>query len=145
MEAATVEHCLAVYADLRQPDAQELALLGIEPEEAVAEMVSRGEVFAVLVDEAPVALWGVVKAGPIAPGRIWFLTTNAVDEFGVRLGRESVKMCDSLLQSFGALEGVVQESNVKALRYLRWLGFNLSEPFDFPPVGAVRRFEKGLL
>lgn len=84
-----------------------------------------------LVNGRPEVMFGVgdinVLAGIGAP---WLLGTDIVEQERVAFLRLSVEWRAQLLRRYATLRNVVDVRNRASVRWLRWLGFTLSEPME---------------
>lgn len=118
----------AILADLRPADAAEMRALGHEPEAALRESL-RVATWSVtgLCDGVPVCLFGVAPTVALAGvGAPWMFATNGL----ARVRRPFVEACrpvvDVMLQDYPRLQNLVHAENRGVLRWLRWLGFEIS-------------------
>jgi hypothetical protein len=119
----------AILADLRPADAAEMRALGSEPEPALRESLRISSWSATgLVDDAPVCLFGVAPTVALQGiGAPWMFATEGL----ARVRRPFIEACrpvvDVMLQDYPRLQNLVHAQNLGALRWLRWLGFEISK------------------
>lgn len=84
-----------------------------------------------LIDGKPEVIFGAgdlsILTGLGAP---WLLGSDAIERHRVEFLRQSVHWRDQLLRRYSMLRNIVDCRNRVAIRWLRWLGFEFSEPFD---------------
>jgi hypothetical protein len=94
-----------------------------------------------LIDGRPEVMFGVgdlnVLGGVGAP---WLLGTDAVETHFVSFLRLSVEFRRQLLRRYSVLRNFVHDGNRASIRWLRWLGFTLSDPVTIGDQ-AFRMFE----
>jgi hypothetical protein len=109
---------------VRQSDADELAALGVTPEQCMREgMRHSRRSFAMFVYGYPAAMFGVVEHVDHAVP--WMVACTAVERFPIPFLRFTKRFVDSLPMF---LENAVDARNVKTIEWLRWLGFTTEEP-----------------
>lgn len=140
---AIYEHIAPIAIHMRQADRDEVAAAsGVSPFEALEFSFKKSTlVRTALVDGAPSVMFGVgdinILAGVGAP---WLLGTEAVEENYVAFLRGSVEWRDQLLRRYSVLRNFVDVRNRASIRWLRWLGFTLSDPVEMRG-HAFRLFE----
>lgn len=118
---------------MRQADRDEIAAAsGKTPAQALAFSLRKSSIArTALVDGVPEVMFGVgdinILAGVGAP---WLLGTDAVERHYVAFLRGSVDWRDQLLARYPTLKNFVDARNRASVRWLRWLGFTLSEPIS---------------
>ena len=133
--------CLAHLADLhglyREEDEREaFAASMLSAEDAVIAAIQRSTVTAAVLDPAgkAIAVFGV--AVPSALGGVgmpWMMGSRAIDRYpreAANIGREIVA---ALREHFALLVNHVDVRNVKAVRWLRAVGFAVGEPEPYGP------------
>jgi hypothetical protein len=119
---------------MRQADRDEVfASSGRSPLWCLVQSYRRSSICMVaLVDGQPEVIFG---AGDIniltATGAPWLLGSDAVVKYRVEFLRQSVHWREQLLRRYAVLRNVVDCRNKVAVRWLRWLGFSFSEPFEY--------------
>lgn len=116
---------------MRQADRDEvLAASGRSPADAlIFSLRKSSHAWTAMIDGVPEVMFGVgdlnVLAGVGAP---WLLGTDAVERHYVAFLRCSVGFRDQLLRRYSTLRNFVDARNRASIRWLRWLGFTLSDP-----------------
>lgn len=128
---------------MRQADRDEVAAAsGKTPAEALVYSLRKSSVaYTALVNGVPEVMFGVgdinILAGVGAP---WLLGTEAVERHYVAFLRGSVKWRNQLLRRYPVMRNFVDDRNRAAKRWLKWLGFTLSDPVEMNG-HAFRLFE----
>lgn len=125
---ATIDHVAHVAPRLRDADRREImAFVGVDPGKALwASYYHSDHAWAVLLDGEPVGIFG---CGDCCP---WLLGTDRLKD-AVRLGiRQAGRYIGIMLRKHGILWNYVHAENREAIRWLKWLGFEMCEP---EPIG----------
>lgn len=131
---ARASHLRRLAQVMRQADRDEvMARSGSTPIGALMSSYRGSTVCMVaLVDGLPEVIWG---AGDIniltGTGSPWMLGSEAINAHRKDFLRHSSHWRDQLLQRYSVLKNVVDCRNTVAIRWLRWLGFRFSDPFDY--------------
>jgi len=122
-EPLKTEHS-RIAAHLRQTDIDEINTLnGLPPEVAVAYSIANSEKgAAVFIDGELCAVFG------IAHGVIWLVGTDEISRHPVAFFRTSRRIFRQLSNGYSKLENCVDARNIPYLRWLQWLGFDISPP-----------------
>lgn len=124
-EAAHIAH---IAAHMRPADRLELAAIGRTAESSLAASL-RASAYAWtgMIDGVPVCMFGVAPTSMLTPlkGRPWMLGTDALDANAVLFLRRCRPVVAQMMGAFPYLENFVAASNVKAVEWLRWLGFEV--------------------
>lgn len=127
---------------LRQADRDEvLAASGMQAGDALVYAVEHSrQSDAWLHDGRPVAIAGVVDCRD-APhiGVIWMLASDEVEQFPQDLMQGNREYVVGLLNAYDMLLNFVDNRNIKAQNWLRWLGFTLEEPAPYGVAGLPFR------
>lgn len=126
-----------VYS-LREADVQELQHVGIHtPLEALQDGFRESdECFTVEYAGRPIAMFGVVKHPyELFSGCIWLLGSDRLMDFKREIVRQSKGWVDYFHSLYPRLGNIVWEGNTKHIRWLKWLGFEFSEPI--PGIGPM--------
>ena len=79
----------------------------------------------VLAGRLPVAMFGVGRRREPRVGTVWLLASDGFDVLRSRLRREGPYWVDVLMSGHDVLTNFVWAENRVAVRWLRWLGFEL--------------------
>lgn len=140
---ARAAHVRTIARRMRKADRDEVkAASGKSPFEALAYSLRKSSAaWTAMVDGRPEVMFGVgdinILTGVGAP---WLLGTDAVEKHYVAFLRHSVSWRDQLLRRYPVLRNFVDDRNRVAIRWLRWLGFTLSDPVQMRG-RAFRMFE----
>lgn len=130
---AQPSHIAAIACECRQADIDEIWAAGGVIVSVALEMSLKGHGIArtALADGVPVAMWGVDQAGCI-----WMIGTDAIDKYRKIFLRESRRELEQFQERHELLWNWVDARNRKAIRWLKWLGFEL---LDAQPYGVMRK------
>ena len=121
-----------LLTDLRQAEVDELEVLGADSEECMRLGLLAGGARTVFIDEEPAAMFGIIDYGD--HNVVWAVFTRAIDRHPIAFLRESKRLADG----FGRdVVNYVDARNVKAVKWFRWLGFEVSAPEPYGPAGAL--------
>lgn len=131
---ATVEHALDLGARLREADVQEVkAACGMDGAQALTlavEQSSRADAW--LSGGKLVMISGLSEmAGAPNVGVVWMLASQDVDRMPRCLLHGKREYVKELLEGRDVLMNFVDNRNIKAQRWLIWLGFTMGEPEPF--------------
>lgn len=127
---ATENHIRAISEMVRRADIEELWATSMrKPEEVIREGVLASDKAMVgLVDGIPVCIWGVVHDSIIGPiGTPWMVATSALDKYARIFIRRCREEAMKSFEGYALLENYVHAKNVRAIQWLKWLGFSVSE------------------
>ncbi len=125
---------------MRAEDVAELRAGGLTPLEGLLQSIEGSDVAqAVMVGGQVGAMFGV---GPLAGvnervGQVWFLTGRLMSKHPaafVRLARPAIA---SMLELYPVLFNVIDARYAAAVRWVKWLGFEVGEPQPFGPAGVL--------
>lgn len=123
IEPARDEHVREILPRLRDREQQIIAGIPDPAAALIEEMRSSSEAYTVLFDGAVACLWGIQQRTILVDAvYLWMLTSRAMAEHPVAVGRHSRRMCRSILAEYATIEGVVALDNPTSMRWLRWLG-----------------------
>ncbi len=136
MVPATLAHAREMARfGLREADRIEvLRSHGHSEEKALRSSLRRSRyALTALVDDAPVAMFGVAPSGLISTsGVIWLLATDESEKHWMRFGKISRDAVEFFRTQFSVIENFVDAENTISINWLRWLGFTLApEPVPF--------------
>ena len=115
-----------IATHLRQADIDEINTLnGLPPGVAVAYSIANSEKgAAVFIDGDLSAVFGISR------GVIWLVGTDEINKHPVAFYRTSRRIFRKLSNGYPKLENYVDARNIPYLRWLQWLGFDISPPVD---------------
>ncbi|HEX6215292.1 MAG TPA: hypothetical protein VFZ38_10760 [Vicinamibacterales bacterium] len=124
----------AIVADARQADIDEvMAASGRGLADVMAEGLERSRVaWTGFAKQVPICMFGVAPAAELdGVGVPWMIGTNAVEAHASVFLRRSRDVLDQMRELFPVLINYVGAENATAVRWLRWMGFNLhpAEPY----------------
>lgn len=123
-------------ASLRQADREELTAIGVEDFEAALKLSLDTSDHAFLVmteDQRMICIFGISLIETEYGRGIWFLGSELLREYRREFLTNSYAVLEQWKKQYGKLYNYVSCNNKKTIRWLKWLGANLSEPF---PLGA---------
>ena len=103
--------------------------MGCSPNPALREgLVASSLCLTALLNGRPEAMFGLVVRSALAgEGTPWLLGTEAIYDHPRAMLRWGPGFVAAMLDSTPALSNLVAVDNVRALRFLRWLGFTIRE------------------
>ena len=126
---ATAEDAAAVNADLRAEDRREIAALGLAGKDVVDLCrIASDYAWTGLIDGVPAMIFGCTQSPLKDTGEVWALGTPALDGLPRQVLVWGRKQLAAMLDIFDQLENFVFAENVRSLRWLRSLGFEISDP-----------------
>jgi hypothetical protein len=140
---AQAEHVLAMRDRIRQADIDELwATSKSTPEVAMHNGLSMSShVWVMTADGVPLCMFGVVPASE-SIGVPWLVGTVDLERHAMAFLRLSIKYVKRMSSTYNHLINFIDDRNVIAISWLKWLGFTMDEPAPFGPLGVMfRRFE----
>lgn len=134
MVPATLDHAQELAWNMREADRQEVwAAAHYSPRQATFFSLEASRDARVgLVDGRVVCMFGVGPAAIVSTtGVPWLLTTDLVKKHAGPFLRRNKRVVEEMLAAYPFLRNHVDERNTMAIRWLRWLGFEilLAEPF----------------
>lgn len=127
---ARLAHVGPIATRMRSDDVAECRALGRKPKEALrlGLRFSLAPV-AVLIDRRPEAMLGVYPQSLIGSvGVPWMLGTEVLYDNARGFIELGPLVIGQMLADFALLENVVSVENVRAIRFLRWVGFSVTGP-----------------
>lgn len=129
---AEASHIAPLAARMREMDRIEVGAFGRTPETALRlGLASSVWALTALVDEEPHAMMGVSPRNMIeGVGIPWMLGSERIYDHGRDLVRYGPSIIAEMRRSFERLENVVHTGNVRAIRFLRHFGWEISEQLE---------------
>lgn len=133
---------------IRRADRREIHFLSaLKPLPAIRLTIAQSEhAWTATVDGRPAAIFGVCRKTRLSDTAMpWLLATEEADRHMASFARLSRKAFDAIMEAYPVLENYALAENVKTLRWLKWLGFDMQEPQPHGCMGAMFvRFGKGI-
>lgn len=127
--AATPEHAAFIADNMRDDDRQEIwASNQHTPIEALEKaMIRSTKLWTATVDDVPCLMFGVAPASVLGGlGVPWLLGTEDIHKVKRQFIRECRSYVGEMLNSYPKLVNMVDVRNEVSIRWLIWLGFELS-------------------
>jgi hypothetical protein len=133
---ATIEHAERMAPVMRKEDRAEILALGYTPVEALrASLEESALAETAILGDSVVAMWGAVPQTRLGhKAFVWMLGTELVPEHPRELLRGSKSFIDHVQRTYPLLECLVDTRYTKAVRWIRWMGFQTR--FEFPINGV---------
>lgn len=138
---AAPEHVDPIASDPREADVAELWAVGrVTPEQAMVNgLRGSARAWTGMVDGVPACMFGATPYSILGGmGTPWMIGSNALGAWSAQkaLLREARPVVGQMQAMFPKLLfNVVDQRNVQAQRWLRWLGFQLMDPTPIGPDG----------
>lgn len=138
IEPATADHINEISKMVRPHDRDELmAAFGQIPDEAMADGLRYSDALTGYIDDQPVCMWGVAPVCLLTGlGAPWMVGTSLLDRFALPFMRECRPQVLELFSNYARLENYVDVRNVRAIRWLKALGFTVDD--EAQPYGIYR-------
>lgn len=130
----SLRHVTELAQGMREADRQEVWAAGHQtPEQAVhLSLAASRQAWVGLADERVVFIVGVGSGTILClTGVPWLLATNKMEQHARRFLRESREMVAVMREDYALLRNYVDVRNRVAIRWLRWLGFEILPPEPF--------------
>lgn len=142
---ASEADAIELVGNLRVPDQEELeALDDIHPYISIVNSIKVSDLcWTARVDNRLMAIFGVAPVNLLASeGRPWLIGTPLVDTHPKIFLENCGKYIDLMADRYETMHNYVDARNVKSIRWLSWLGFEISEATPFGKHGMpFHRFE----
>ena len=135
---AEPSHVMELLPNLREADRIEGEIAtGLTAEEALLTSVRMSyEAIAAYADDRFVMLAGVAPVSITSSlARPWLVGTDELPKHAFKLCKENRRYVRKWLTWFSILENWVDAENTTALKWLKWLGFELEEPVPWRDSG----------
>ena len=132
---ATLAHALELGKNMRETDRQEVwAAANYTPKEAALLSLEASGYLAMtgLADGQVVCMFGVGSAAIISTTGIpWLLTTDGVERHARAFLRRNRAVVAAMRDRYPLLRNYVDERNTVAVKWLKWLGFDIMPSVPF--------------
>lgn len=137
---ATEEHISHIAANVREADRVEFAAIMRTAEQVLKSGLQIStKVWTGTVDSVPICMFGVAPVSMLIPehGRAWMVGTHDLDKYSILFLRRCRPQVKEMLDLYPVLSNYVAASNVKAIEWLKWLGFKVSDEPILCGIGKV--------
>lgn len=142
---AGTDHIASIASRMREADRVEVwASSRSTPHSALMTSLQHSRwAMTALVDGQPEFMWGVADLNVLTgTGAPWLLGSDAVERNFRLFLRSSIQWREKLSEQYQVLMNFVHDENEVSKRWLSWLGFTLSDPFEMGRDGELfRKFE----
>jgi hypothetical protein len=112
-----------ILQDLREAEVKELEALGITSEVNVRYGLMHSQAHTVMINDEPVGIFGLMDYGDhVVP---WGVFTTVIDRHPLPFLRACKRWANNLK---GPAVNVVDARNFQAVKWFKWMGFEVSEP-----------------
>ena len=137
----TAEIIREFSAEIAEEDAAEVLAVGhgSVPEAIEISVVGSRDTYAWIVDDRPICLFGIgadtfLTTDEYSP---WLLATPTIRRYPVFFARSSRKVVDVWRRRYGAMRNYVDARHTRAVRWVQWMGFQVSPAFPMGVDGAL--------
>lgn len=146
IEPAKYEDIEAIGKIVRDADRAELWAAAMQEPESVMRRGIKLSDYALtgFADDKPVCMYGVVTTSFIGnSGTPWMVATKYLDDYALPFLRRCRGPVMVMLQEYDILQNYVDARNVRAIEWLKWLGFKVTpEPKPYGLLGLpFHKFE----
>jgi hypothetical protein len=131
---ATQEHVAQMLPNVRRDDRYEvMAATGLPVDDILGRCVKNAEMaWAGMVDDEVACIFGVTGASLLSEtGYPWLIGTDLIEQHAKPFLRRNRKMVGVMIERYPILKNYVDARNIKAIQWLRWLGFTINPPEPF--------------
>lgn len=134
---ATVDDLEFFAANMRQADKDEaVAQTGMHPSMALGMAFGISDYCKVgTADGVPVCIFGVSDVGGLCEsiGSPWLNGTDELPKHARAFARRNIPVVEAMNERYHRLINYVDARNKMAIRWLKWLGFDIMEPVNYGP------------
>lgn len=117
----------SVAPRLRELDIKEIEAYGQDPMESFFRSIELStEVYTIVIDGTPEAIFGLGEAPGDEGAVIWFLSTDNIRNAGLRLIRIGRQWVKQKAQEYGQLYNFVHSPHVEAHAFIEMMGFEFT-------------------
>lgn len=136
---ATSDHIAEIGKKVRPADREELWAASLSTPENVMKrgLEYSDKAYTGMIGGEPVCMWGVAPVDLLfGLGAPWMVGTSDLDEHATKFLRRCRKHLLELFEGYDKLENYVDARNVKAIRWLKFMGFAVDDKTQ--PYGALK-------
>jgi hypothetical protein len=115
-----------ILSDLREEEELELQALGHSCDDCMRLGLAYSRAYTMFVGDEPMGMFGVMEFGD--HNVLWGVFTKAIERHPITFLRASLRFMDDLTHE---VVNYVDARNVKAVKWFRWMGFEVSDPVPY--------------
>ncbi len=129
---------------LREAELRECIAAGMTGEEAISSSIAYStECYQIIIEEEVVCSWGWFPTSHLSGVcHIWMLTGEAANKHKVFVARESARILNIMLECFPSVLVLVDSRYSLSIKWLRWLGFSVTQMGFQGPTGVIFQYMK---
>ena len=127
---AELVHCQVIADNIREPDRDELWAIGyLSPFNALMRSWAVSDKsWTALFDGMPACMFGVSMGSAITDtGRPWLIGSRLIDRYPLSFLKGCKPHMDEVRKQYMYLENYVDVRNIRAIKWLKWMGFSVSD------------------
>lgn len=137
LKEATVEESLQLVGKLRDQEIDDLLVLGLTPEEALALAFDQSwHVWGGWENGELVCLWGLKLHQVLEPPEVWFFGSHSLRV--KQLVKRSRQVLNEIKSAYGPVMCTVEDRAKNSARWIEWLGFKPVERAVLAGVAVTR-------
>ncbi len=141
------DHGAYIAQNMRLSDRREIYYLSLlSPAAAIRSCMAFSDMaYTAMADGVPFLMWGVTRRTFVSDvGNPWLLGTDEANNHQYRFGRQTLTYFAEMSSRFERMENYALAENKRALRWIKWAGFDIYETLPYGAFGApFVRFGKG--
>lgn len=129
-------HAELIAENVREADRRELWAAACKtPADVMNQALDRSVLaWTGFIDGNPVCMFGVTPGAPLSGcGIPWMVGTKHLDRYATLFLRRCRPVVEEMLDGYDLLHNYVDNRNVRAIHWLKWLGFTMGEPEPYGP------------
>lgn len=141
----SMAHVDLILPHVRAADALELSALGVSALEAMLVGIKlSSSTWTGFCDGEAVTMFGVVPISVVTGlGAPWLVSTDKLERYQFAFLRRCRPYLRTMMRAYPDLSNFVDARNTTAIRWLKWLGFEISTPIPYGYKGELfHRFYK---
>lgn len=121
-----------LFTELRDAEVLEFAALGVTSFECMRLGMLYSDAQTIFFNDEPAAMWGISRF--VDHNVVWAVFTKAIERHPIAFLRESRRLAETFPCT---VENYVDARNTAAVKWFRWLGFEVSEPVPYGANGEL--------
>lgn len=131
--ASVLEDAVSISKELRPADQKEIIATRGYPaflDAMVDGFYASKQPLTLHVNGKPSAMFGIVPCNEEKTCRIWLLATSEIEEVPMYFLRNSKYWFNKITEGYDFIFNLAHRDNELHLKWLRWMGFDISDPTD---------------